>query len=58
MLSEITRYFERCILLDDKVIWEYVQEEKKMKDKPEDQNEILVEKPEIEEQVAQKSQIS
>ena len=27
LLSAITKYFESCILLDDKVIWDYVQRE-------------------------------
>ena len=53
LLSEITRYFENCILLDDKVVWDNVQRKQQMRDQPEDQDEISAEKLEISKQVAQ-----
>ena len=53
MLTAITNYFENCILLDDKVVWEYVERKQQAKDQPESNDEILVEKLAISEQAAQ-----
>ena len=58
LLSEITRYFENCILLDDKVVWEHVKSKQKTKDQPQNQEEILDSKLENEEQIAQEQQKS
>ena len=58
MLSAITKYFESCILLDDKVIWEYVEREEKMKEQPGNQEETQAEKLAIVEQVAEQFQKS
>ena len=53
MLTEITKYFEGCILLDDKVVWEYFENKNHLKNHPERTNNLLADKLEIKEQVAE-----
>ena len=52
LLTEITNYFESCILLDDKLVWEYVEKKSQTKDQPEHASNSPADKLEIKKQVA------
>ena len=34
LLAEISEYFKNCLLLDDKIIWEYVENKRKKERNP------------------------
>ena len=51
LLTEITNFFENCILLDDKLVWEYVENKNEAKNKPEHSKNLSADQHAIKEEV-------